>query len=74
MRKFQVGKKYKVASICDQNCIWTFEIVARTEKTITISDGKKEKKCRIIKKISEYRDSESVYPLGKYAMCPILSA
>ena len=31
-------------------------------------------KCRIISDLSEYRGAESVYPLGKYSMCPILSA
>lgn len=74
MKQFEVGNKYSMRSICDHNCVWTYEVVERTAQTITISDGKKVKKCRISKKISEYRGAESVYPLGQYSMCPILSA
>lgn len=74
MKKFEVGKSYSVRSICNHDCIWTYTVTARTEVTITITDGKEFKKCRINKKISEYRGSESVYPLGNYSMCPILSA
>lgn len=74
MRKFEVGKSYSVRSICDHDCVWTYTVTNRTAATITIADGKEVKKCRINKKISEYRDSESVYPIGNYSMCPILSA
>lgn len=74
MKTFEIGSTYSVRSICDHNCIWTYTVVARTAQTITITDGKETKKCRIIKKLSEYRNSESVYPLGQYSMCPILSA
>lgn len=74
MKKFEVGKSYSVRSICNRDCIWTYTVTARTAATITITDGKEVKKCRINKKISEYRGSESVYPLGNYSMCPILSA
>lgn len=74
MRKFEVGKNYSVHSICDHNCVWTYTVTARTASTITITDGKEVKKCRISKKISEYRGAESIYPLGNYSMCPILSA
>lgn len=74
MKQFEVGNKYSMRSICDHNCVWTYEVVERTAQTITITDGKEVKKCRISKKISEYRGAESVYPLGQYSMCPILSA
>ena len=63
-----------MTSICDHNCIWTYTVTARTAQTITITDGKNVQKCRIDKKISEYRNTETVYPLGKYSMCPSLTA
>lgn len=74
MKKFEVGRSYSMKSICDHDCIWTYTVTSRTAQTITITDGKKVQKCRIDKKISEYRNIETVYPLGKYSMCPSLTA
>lgn len=74
MKKFEIGKTYSMRSACDHNCIWTYTVTARTAQTVTISDGKEVKKCRISKKISEYRNAETIYPLGQYSMCPSLTA
>lgn len=74
MKKFEVGKQYSMRSICDHECIWTYTVTARTAQTITITDGEKIQKCRISKKSSEYRNAETVYPLGQYSMCPSLTA
>ena len=74
MKKFEVGKGYSMTSVCDHNCVWTYTVTARTAQTITISDGEKVQKCRINKKISEYCDTETIYPLGRYSMCPSLTA
>lgn len=74
MKKFEIGKRYSMTSICDQNCVWSYTIVKRTNATVTLFDGESEKVCRIVKKLSEYRNAESVRPLGNYSMCPILSA
>ena len=74
MKTFEIGKTYNMASPCDHNCVWTYEVVKRTNSTITITDGKETKTCRINKKYSEYREAETIFPLGKYSMCPTLSA
>lgn len=75
MKKFEVGKTYSATSIGDHNCIWIFKVTARTESTITIEEkGGETKKHRINKEVSENRGSESVFPFGRYSMCPILSA
>lgn len=75
MKKFEIGKTYKMRSICDHECVWTYEVIDRTKCTVTLkSDHDEIIKCRINKKTSEYRNTESVYPLGRYSMCPILSA
>ncbi len=74
MKKFEVGKEYKMKSICNRDCIWSYTVISRTAQTITVTDGKKTLKLRVIKKLSEYRGAESVYPLGQYSMSPILSA
>ena len=74
MKKFEIGKTYSMSSACDHNCVWTYIVTARTAQTITMSDGKKEQKCRILKACSEYRGAETVFPLGRYSMAPTLSA
>ena len=74
MKTFEIGKTYSMSSPCDHNCIWTYTVTARTAQTITISDGKETKKCRINKMNSEYNKAETVFPLGSYSMCPILTA
>ena len=74
MKKFEIGKEYLMSSPCDHNCIWSFTVIARTAQTITITDGKQTKKCRISKQYSEYNKAETVFPLGQYSMCPILTA
>lgn len=74
MKKFEIGNTYSMRSACDHECVWTYTVEERTAQTITISDGKVSKKCRISKDVSEYRNAETVYPFGKYSMCPMLSA
>lgn len=74
MKKFEIGKKYSMESICDSNCIWSYTVIARTAQTVTITDGSNTLKLRISKKTSEYRGSETVYPLGQYSLAPMLSA
>ena len=74
MNKFEIGREYSCRSVCNHDCVWTYTVVARTAKTITVTDGEAVRKLRIIKDLSEYRGAESVYPEGKYSMCPILSA
>lgn len=74
MRKFETGTRYTMRSICDHECVWTYEVIKRTAQTITLYDGKEEKTVRIIKSISEHRGAESVMPLGRYSLAPILTA
>lgn len=74
MKTFEIGKTYSMSSVCDHNCVWTYTVVKRTAQTVTLDDGKETKVCRINKQSSEYRDAETVYPLGRYSMCPSLSA
>lgn len=74
MKLFEVGKEYSMRSICDHNCVWTYTVTARTAQTVTISDGKEVKRCRINRRYSEYRNAETIHPLGLYSMAPSLSA
>ena len=74
MTQFENGKTYSMRSACDHECIWTYTVTARTASTITLDDGSKEIKCRIIKALSEMDNRECVRPLGNYSMAPILRA
>jgi len=72
MKTFKVKKSYSTRSICDSNCIWNFEVIKRTAKTVTIFDkmDRVEKRC----KIHIYDNCEMIYPLGHYSMAPSLRA
>lgn len=74
MKQFEIGKTYTMASPCDRNCVWTYTVTKRTAKTITISDGTETKTCRVNTQISEDRNAETIFPVGRYSMCPALSA
>lgn len=74
MKTFKIGETYNMASPCDHNCIWTYTVIKRTASTVTITDGKSTKSCRINKQVSEYRNAETIFPIGRYSMCPTLSA
>ncbi len=69
--EFEVGKTYATSSICDHNCIFSYMIVKRTEKTVTIRDKfGKVKRC----KIHSNGQAEYIFPQGVYSMCPVLEA
>lgn len=75
MKKFEIGKTYTMRSICNHKCVWSYTIIDRTAATITAEDDKGNvKKYRISKKFSEYRNAETVLPLGNYSMAPMLTA
>lgn len=74
MKTFEIGKEYTHGWIGDSNLFTIWKVTSRTALTVTITNGSETKTCRIIKGLSEIRKSESIYPYGKYSMCPILSA
>lgn len=70
LSKFIVGNTYGVRSICDHNCIFTFKVVARTEKTVTLeSHGK-----QVRRKIRLVDNAEGCDPQGRFSMSPVLTA
>lgn len=74
MKKFEIGQTYSMSSPCMHDCIWTYTVTKRTAQTITITDGKETKTCRVSKAATQYRNAETIYPIGQYSMCPSLSA
>lgn len=71
MAEFEVGKTYATHSVCDHDCIFSYTIVKRTEKTITIRNKfGKVKRC----KLHNNGQAEYIFPEGIYSMCPVLEA
>ena len=75
MKEFEVGKTYSTRSICDHNCTISLTVTARTAATITTIDDRGEvQRLKIAKKVSTYRNAETVYPWGQYSMAPMIDA
>jgi hypothetical protein len=70
--QFQVGKTYTTRSACDYNCVFSFTVVARTDKNITIIGDLLDKPTR--RKVRVYGAEESCLPYGSYSMAPCISA
>lgn len=75
MTQFEVGKTYQTRSACDYDCFYTITVVRRTEKTITVSgnDLVNGKTLRIKPYVLD-SSIESVEPMGRYSMSPIINA
>lgn len=72
IKGFVVGKTYFTTSVCDHNCVYTYKVVRRTSKTVTLLDEYGNVTRR---KINSHKDGlETVYPEGVYSMCPVLSS
>jgi len=69
--KFEIGKEYTMRSPGDYDCVWTFEVVKRTEKSIWVNGDGKENKRLLIDICSGV---ECVKPFGTYSMSPSLRA
>jgi len=72
MTKFLVGKTYFCRSLCDYDCIFNFEVIARTGKTLTLKDGQSIIKRKILEDC--YDTVEACRPYGSYSMAPYLRA
>lgn len=73
--RFEVGKTYEMRSICDYDCVWFYTILRRTPKTVTMTGisttgTEQEQTCRI----RIHDGIETIMPLGRYSMAPVLSA
>ena len=71
MVKFEIGKTYSTRSACDHDCVFSFTVVARTAKRLTLRDGRGNEFAR---GVSEWEGAETCLPLGRYSMAPVISA
>lgn len=75
MKKFEIGKTYTTHSICNSDRIISITVTTRSACMITtVDEHGKAQRLRISKRISEYRNAETVYPWGQYSMAPMISA
>ena len=75
IKVFEVGKSYSMRSACDHDCVWTYKVIKRNKCTITLMSTRGEIiTCRINKDFTAWSNAESVSPLGRYSMVPILRA
>jgi len=73
VRKFTPGTLVQATSFCDSNCVWTFEVVKRTAKFVTLVDVDTGDQTRT--KIREGTDgSDWTMPFGSYSMAPVVRA
>ena len=71
MVKFEKGKIYATRSICDHNCVFSFKIIKRTDKSVYIQ----ERDGTIARKgLTVYNGVEQFFPYGRYSMAAIISA
>ncbi|HGL5964104.1 TPA: hypothetical protein ACKFJN_002665 [Clostridioides difficile] len=69
MIKFEVGKTYATRSVCDHDCIYTIQVIKRTDKTITYKEEDTVRRAKIrFNNVCEY------IRIGNYSMAPNFSA
>lgn len=68
--KFQIGQTVTARSACDYNCIFSWVVTDRTNKFITVSDGRNSKRVGVTVR----NGVEKAYPQGKFSMAPVISA
>lgn len=77
-RKFEIGETYETRSACDYNCIFSFEVINRTAKRITLkcnNTGDVHKRgVTAHLEMGSNEEHEACYPLGRYSMAPFLRA
>lgn len=77
-KRFEVGKIYGTASICDSNCIFKFEVVKRSKHFVWLKDihGDTTRRKVETRQYTEngYLKQEQCFPLGQYSMSPTLYA
>lgn len=67
---FQPGSTYSTRSICDHNCVFSFKVLSRTAKMVTLEyQGK-----TIVRALRLDAGVEYCMPLGHYSMAPVLRA
>lgn len=71
IKQFEIGQTYSTRSSCDWDTIFSWTVIKRTAKFITVDDGYGEIK-RVGVKV--WNGVESAMPYGNYSMSPVIRA
>lgn len=75
MRVFEIGKTYTTTRPTNHETVLSYTVVSRTASTIKVQDDNGETLTLCVNKaLSERRGAETVFPDGRYSMCPVLTA
>jgi hypothetical protein len=66
---FEVGATYSTRSAGDHNCVWTFEVVKRSAKFVTL---RRENGDVVRVGVKTDDQGEWTLPFGSYSMAPVL--
>lgn len=67
---FQVGTTYYARSAANYDCVWGFEVIARTAKFVTLRED--DDTMRVGVKTDA--EGEWALPFGTYSMAPVIRA
>ncbi|HUS43269.1 MAG TPA: hypothetical protein VMY16_11435 [Ilumatobacteraceae bacterium] len=70
---FEIGSTYTARSASNYDCIWSWTVVDRTAKFITISEFSEPSKTSRVG-VRVWNDIESAMPFGRYSMAPVITA
>jgi hypothetical protein len=71
LRTFEAGQRYGLTFIGDSDLHVIYQVLHRTPKFITVTDG--HETVRVAVK-PDQNGEEIAYPMGRYALAPILGA
>ncbi|HFH0185098.1 TPA: hypothetical protein ACGI7I_003430 [Clostridioides difficile] len=75
MIKFEIGKTYATRSVCDHDCMFTIEVIKRTDKTIAFIEMNSTKyKTEYIRNFDQYVDEFSTLEEAEECLQECLSA
>lgn len=69
---FQVGQTVQARSACDSDCVWTFTVLRRTAKFVTLQDVDTLDTMRV--GVREHDGEEWASPFGSFSMAPVVRA
>jgi hypothetical protein len=70
-KAFQIGSTYSSRSACDYDTVFSFTVIGRTKKFITVTD--RHGQTRRVG-VSIWNDVEQAMPHGRYSMAAVISA
>ena len=70
--KFEIGQTYSTRSACDYEAVFSYRVIARTAKTVTLENRHGHVSRRGI--TTDGYGCEYCRPQGRYSMAPVITA